>query len=148
MLQFAITSPCDNRSNFTHHQNYYNAKISNCQAFPCFFLIYFNLRLVFHPERKKSVDESSTDIRHRLPIGIFFRFVFAVGTDHIVKINLFPTARAFLFRQLGIVLHPAAARSEATVVGSNWIEAVFNTTSRHSSLLAIPPHPRAILQAA
>ena len=43
---------------------------------------------------------------------------------------------------------PAAARREATVVGKSWMEAVFRTTSRQSSLLAIPPQPTAILRAA
>ena len=36
----------------------------------------------------------------------------------------------------------------ATVVGSSWMEAVFSTTSRHSSSLATPSVPRAIRQAA
>ena len=34
------------------------------------------------------------------------------------------------------------------VAGSSWMEAVFSTTSRHSSSLAVPPQPRAIRRAA
>ena len=33
---------------------------------------------------------------------------------------------------------PSAARMAATVVGSSWIDAVFKTTSRHSSFDASP----------
>ena len=43
---------------------------------------------------------------------------------------------------------PKAARTPATVVGRSWIEAVFSTTSVHSSLLAVPPQPSAIRLAA
>ena len=43
---------------------------------------------------------------------------------------------------------PKAARTEATVVGRSWMEAVLSTTSRHSSSLAVPPQFRAIRRAA
>ena len=43
---------------------------------------------------------------------------------------------------------PLARRTPATVVGSSWIDAVFSTTSRHSSSLATPSHPAAIRRAA
>ena len=43
---------------------------------------------------------------------------------------------------------PQAPRTEAMVAGSSWMEAVFSTTSRHSSSLATPPQPRAIRRAA
>ena len=43
---------------------------------------------------------------------------------------------------------PKAARTEATVVGRSWMEAVLSTTSRHSSSLAAPPQFRAIRRAA
>ena len=46
------------------------------------------------------------------------------------------------------VRQPAAARTEAMVVGSNWMEAVFSTTSRHSSSLATPSQPLAMRRAA
>ena len=46
------------------------------------------------------------------------------------------------------VSHPAAARTEAMVAGSSWMEAVLSTTSRHSSSLATPSQPRAMRQAA
>ena len=41
-----------------------------------------------------------------------------------------------------------ALRTEAMVAGSSWMEAVFSTTSRHSSSLAVPLQPRAIRRAA
>ena len=34
------------------------------------------------------------------------------------------------------------------MVGSSWMEAVFSTTSRHSSSLAVPSAPRAMRRAA
>ena len=43
---------------------------------------------------------------------------------------------------------PLALRTEAMVVGSSWMEAVFSTTRRHRSSLATPPHPRAMRRAA
>ena len=43
---------------------------------------------------------------------------------------------------------PRAARTPATVAGRSWMEAVFNTTRVHSSLLAVPPQPSAIRLAA
>ena len=43
---------------------------------------------------------------------------------------------------------PLALRTEAMVAGSSWMEAVFSTTSRHSSSLAVPLQPRAIRRAA